>query len=293
MGKLSHWFEYIFALLCTRLAQVLSPRLADKFGAYLGRIIHKVWTSRRKIARENLAAALGKELSAEEIDKITRRVFENIGRTTLELARFGRTKLEGVRKICVGANEHLVKEAIDYGRGLMVVTAHFGNWEMLGSWIATLGYPMNFFVAVQHNPYIDKMVTKFRREMGVEIITPTRGGVRAVFKALKKNQIVGIAADQHDPTGNLILDFFGRKATVPIGPAVFAQRAGCPLLPCLLRRERFDRHVVLSSNLIYPDSGSDPQEDIERMTKEHTVFLENRIREYPDQWMWTHRRWKI
>jgi KDO2-lipid IV(A) lauroyltransferase len=256
-------------------------------------MIHNLWSARRKIARENLTLALGHELSREEINKIAYRVFENIGRTTLELARFKQTKLEGVKNICVGINEHLIKEAIDHGRGLMVVTAHFGNWEMLGSWVATLGYPMHFFVAVQHNPYIDKMLVKFRREMGVEIINPSRGGVRAVFKALKNNHIVGIAADQHDPTGNLILDFFGRKATVPKGPAVFAQRAGCPLLPCLLRRERFDRHVVMASGLIYPDRHSDPEVDIERMTREHTSFLEDRIREYPDQWMWTHRRWKI
>jgi len=292
MARLSHNIEYCFTLLGVKLAGFLSPRVADSFGVALGSLAYALLPSRRRIAYDNLKKAMGDTLSEQEIRAIIKRVFKNIGRTLVEFARFGKIKLEGTRKITfLDGLEHL-RKVHDEGKGGVIVTAHFGNWELLGSWIAASGYPMDFLVGSQHNQKVDNLLNDFRREMGVGII-PLKTSIRGVFKCLRANHFTGLVSDQHAHSGGVTVKFFGRKAATPKGPAAFAVRAGCPLMPFLIRRERYDRHVVMAGKLIYPPGSGDDEKDIETMTMAYTKFFEDGIRRYPDQWMWTHRRWKL
>jgi len=289
---LSHHIEYFFALTGTMLAQLLTPRQADFMGKFLGTASHGVLTSRRRIAFNNLKRAMGDSLSDEEIAVIVKKVFQNISLTTIEFARFKKIKLAGVKKIVVTDDRELLERAYNEDRGVIIVTAHFGNWELLGSWVAAMGYPMNFLVGTQHNLKVDRLLIDFRKEMDVGII-PLKSALKGVFKALKSKEYVGLVADQHDPTGGLVLDFFGRKVTAAKGPAAFAVKQNSLLLPLLLRRERYDRHVVIPGDIIYPPNTGDNESDIRNMTIAYTKFFEENIRRYPDQWMWTHRRWKL
>jgi KDO2-lipid IV(A) lauroyltransferase len=88
------------------------------------------------------------------------------------------------------------------------------------------------------------------------------------------------------------MDFFGRPASIARGPALFAIRCGCPVIPLLLRRERHDRHVLIAGELIYPPKSGDEEADVRSMTARYVKFIEENIRRYPDQWLWTHNRWK-
>lgn len=291
MAKLSHNIEYLAAASAVKLAQLLSPRTADAFGAGLGSLAGAVLTSRKRIAFDNLKKAMGDSLTDEEINLIIKELFRNIGRTLVEFSRFRKMGREGMKKILVGDTsilEHVHKE----GKGGIMVTAHFGNWELMGSWLAVSGYPTDFLVGRQHNKKIDDMLIGFRNEVGVGIISLAKS-VRQVFKALKANHFAGIVSDQHNPSEGVILEFFGRLASTPRGPALFAIRAGCPLLPCMLRRERYDRHVVICADPIYPPNSGDEEADIRLMTETYSKFFEDVIRQYPDQWLWTHRRWKV
>jgi KDO2-lipid IV(A) lauroyltransferase len=292
MARLSHYLEYLAAGAGTGLARLMSARTADAFGAALGSAAHAILASRRHIAFDNLKLALGDSLTDDEIKAVTRRVFRNIGRTVVEFARFRRIRPDGVRKIVVGTGEHHFERVLKEGKGAVLVTGHFGNWELLGSWVSTLGYPVDLLVGTQHNVKVDRMLIGFRQEMGVGII-PLKTALKGVFKALRAGRMVALVADQHDPTGGLVIDFFGRKAATPRGPAAFAVRAGCPILTAVLRRERYDRHVVLFGEPIYPPHSGDDEADIRDMTLAYTRFFEDSIRRYPDQWMWTHRRWKL
>ncbi|MFQ6008832.1 MAG: lysophospholipid acyltransferase family protein [Candidatus Zixiibacteriota bacterium] len=292
MAKLSHNIEYVFALIGVKLVHLLSPRMADAFGARLGSVAHLLLPSRRRIARDNLRRAMGETLTEDEIHDIVKRVFQNIGRTLVEFARFGKIRPEGARRIIIGEGLEYLQKVHDEGKGAVVLTAHFGNWELLGSWIAAVGYPVDFLVGTQHNQKIDNLFNNFRREMGVGII-PLKTSIRGVFKSLKANRIAAIVADQHAHSGGVTIDFFGRKAATPKGPAAFAVRANCPMIPFLMRRERYDRHVIEAGQPIYPPNSGDDEKDIEAMTIAYTKFFEEGIRKYPDQWMWTHRRWKL
>ncbi len=292
MARLSHNIEYFFTLTGVKLAQLLSPRMADTFGSALGSLAHALLASRRRIAYDNLKKAMGDTLSEEEIQALIKKVFQNIGRTLVEFARFSKTRLEGTRRITISDGVEYLRKVHDEGRGGLIVTAHFGNWELLGSWIAANGYPMDFLVGAQHNQKVDNLLNDFRREMGVGII-PLKTSIRGVFKSLKANHFAGLVSDQHAHSGSVAIEFFGRKAATPKGPAAFALKAKCPLIPLLIRRERYDRHVLMAGKLIYPPGIGDDEKDIEEMTIAYTKFFEEGIRRYPDQWMWTHRRWKL
>jgi len=291
MAKLSHNIEYAITLFGVKLAQMLSPKGADNLGAGLGSLAHLLAGSRRKICRENLSKSLGDEFTEKEIIEITQRVFKNIGRTLVEFSRFGVTSQERVKEIIIGDGIKNIEEAFKNGRGGIITTAHFGCWEMLGAWFGCMGYPMNFLVGTQHNAKVDNLFIEFRKSMDVGII-PLKSSIRGVFKALKANNLVGLVADQHTGSG-LPIDFLGRKAAAAIGPASFAVKIGSPVLPYLMRRESYDRHVIMAGKPLYPDKNNDPEDEINRITIECNKFFEEGIREYPDQWMWTHRRWKI
>ena len=273
------------------MARSLTPRMANALGAHLGAIAYRLMPSRRRIAIDNLKHGMGDTLSDDQIERVAREVFRNTGRTLFEFARFSKCRLEGIRRVVVGAGLESMQKAHSDGRGAIVATAHFGNWEILGPWVAAQGFPVDILVAAQHNPRINRMITDFRKVMGVGIIELT-SGVRGVFRALRANRFVAIGCDQHSPAGTVVLDFFGRPAAVARGPALFAARCSCPIIPMLLRRERHDRHAVIAGDLIYPLKSGNDERDILSMTRTVIGFFEENIRRYPDQWLWTHRRWK-
>lgn len=291
MASVGHYIEFTAAVLGRAIARTLSPRLADSFGARLGSLAHRLMTSRRELAFDNIKRAIGDDMTDEEIASLVREVFRNIGRMLIEFARFGKTGPEDVNRLVVGEGAGMFREALKKGNGGFLATAHFGNWELLGAWVASQGFPVDLLVATQHNPLIDRMINRFRTSMGVGIVELARGS-RGVFKTLRANRIAATAPDQHAPAGTVIMDFFGRPASIARGPALFAIRCDCPVIPILLRRERYDRHVLIAGALIYPPKTGDEEADIRAMTARYVRFIEKYIREYPDQWMWTHNRWK-
>lgn len=291
MAGLRHNLEYFGARFVIFWAQLLSPRSADRFGAMLGTLVYHLLSSRRKVAFDNIKSTIGQDFTDIETNQLVKKVFQNIGRTIIEIARFEKLGIEGAKKILVGARPETFKKAHDGGKGCIGITAHFGNWEMLGSYIVILGYPMHVFAATLHNLKVNEIITRFRKALGLEVI-PIEINLKSVFKVLKNNGFVAMAVDQHAPAG-IKIDFLGKPAMAPRGPALFAIRAGCPICPYLLKRENFDRHVMIAGDLIFPPQSGDEEADIRTMTETYLKFFEEGIRKFPDQWMWTHRRWKL
>lgn len=290
MAKLKHLIEYAAVRILAFWAQLLSARWADRLGAGLGTLVYHLAAGRRKIAGDNIRSTIGKSFAESEIESLTKKVFQNIGRTLIEIARFENLKSEEVSKIVEG-DSSILKKIYDEGKGGIILTAHFGNWELLGTWPAVMGYPMHFLVGTQHNLEVDELLNSFRKKMGVGIIS-LAGSLRSIFKALKANHFVGIAADQHAPAG-IRINFLGREASHARGPALFSIRTGAPICPFLIRRERFDKHIIISGEPIYPPNSGDEEKDIRTITLAFARFCEENIRLYPEQWMWTHRRWKL
>lgn len=289
MARLKHYFEYFGSKSIAAVAQVLSAESADKFGAGLGTIAYHLINSRRKISNDNIRATIGQSLSESEIEAITKSVFQNIGRTLIEIARFGKLNRQMILNTIHGDTE-LLKRINDEGRGCIILSSHYGNWELLGSWPAALGFKTDFLVGTQHNPLVNAQLNAYREKLGVGII-PLENSLRGIFKALKSNHFVGIAADQHAVSG-IKLKFLGKDAWHARGPALFSIRTGAPICPFMLRREKYNRHVAYAAEPIYPRPNADEETEIIRITSTALEFFEDFIRKYPEQWAWTHRRWK-
>ncbi len=290
--KISHGIEYIAFWLLVKAVQLMPGRLADKIAIGLGWLSYKILTSRRRIAQDNLKRAFGDEKSDEEYDRIVRQVFVNVARDVIEFARQPVIGLEKIHKYVV---EQIGREHIDNvlkeKKGLMFVTGHIGSGELLGGWLATQ-YPMDFVVGKQHNPHVDRMFNSFRSAFGVGLI-PVGLTARHVIKSLKENRIVALMSDQHSATGGTVVQFFGRPASTPKGPAAFAVKTGCPVIFGALLRERYDRFRAIIMPPIYPPNSGDKEKDVNYITQQYTSQLEELIRKQPEQWMWTHRRWKL
>jgi len=294
VASLKHTAEYVPTAVLVKLACLLPDGVADRLGAGLGSLAHAILTSRRRIAIDNLTRAMGDTLGQEEIRRVTREVFRGIGRTVIEFARFGRLGIEGTRRIVFDPDggREVLQKVLDEGKGAVLICPHFGNWELAGAWAASEGFPIDFWVGTQHNQKIDELFNRFRREMGVGII-PLATGLKQIFKGLRSGRFGCVVPDQHAPAESIILDFFGRPASMAKGPALFAVRCVSPVVPFLLRRERYDRHILMPGKPIYPPGSGDTEADIRTITAAYMKFFEDGIRKHPEQWMWTHRRWKV
>ncbi|MGH8016568.1 MAG: lysophospholipid acyltransferase family protein, partial [Candidatus Zixiibacteriota bacterium] len=290
VARLKHYLEYAAASSIAAIARTLRPEAADRLGAFLGTVAFNLIKSRRQVSNDNIRGTIGQNLTDVEIEEITKSVFQNIGRTLTEIVRFQNLGQSGVLKILHG-DPALIKKIYGEGKGGIILTAHYGNWELLGGWPAALGYPIDFLVGTQHNQLVDELLNSCRRKLGAGII-PLENSLRGIFKALKSNHFVGIAGDQHAAAG-IKLKFLGKYALHARGPALFSIRTGAPILPMMLRRENFNRHVAYSAEPIYPNQSADEESEITRITETSVRFFEDFIRKYPDQWAWTHRRWKL
>jgi KDO2-lipid IV(A) lauroyltransferase len=293
MAQLKDDLLYLIAKSGVTLAGLLSEKNAFRFGGMLGRIAYWILASRRKVAYDNLKKAFGDRYNDTEYDEIIVGVFENIGRTMIEFARFPITKPERIKQIIKSTSLDILDKVKDEGKGGVIVTAHFGNWEMLGPFFAVLGYNVDAIVTIQHNAKIDKMITGFRKAYKLGLILVGASNYRKIFKTLRDNRFVIIAPDQHDPSEALIMDFFGRKTSVARGPGLFAVKNNSPIIPILNRRINFDDFEILISKPIYPPKTGNEEEDVKQMTREYMDCFEKAIRQYPSQWMWTHKRWKL
>jgi Kdo2-lipid IVA lauroyltransferase/acyltransferase len=183
-------------------------------------------------------------------------------------------------------------EARKLGRGIIFLTAHFGNWE-LGSFAhGVYGYPCNFVVRKMDNLLIDKLINRYRCGSGGRAIEK-REFARETLRAFKRNEAVGILMDQNMLVEEgAFVDFFGLPASTTTGPARVARRTGAPVILGLVIWDSKLKKYRLRFDRIDWIKYEDPEKEIEINTGNFTRRIEEYIRRYPDQWLWVHRRWK-
>jgi KDO2-lipid IV(A) lauroyltransferase len=288
--RLSHPLEYLLTIVLVRLFQVLPHETALRFGDSLGRFTFSVVRLRRKVVLENLRNAFpGKDKS--EILTIARDTYRNLAMSLVEYARLPVTSNEELRdRITVEGLNNLDK-ALSRSRGAVLVTGHFGSWELMGASLRALGYPVNFLVGEQKNKAVDDLMNQLRRSKGIGIIR-MGASMRRVLEALKKNQFVAMLSDQDAGSHGVFVHFLGRRASTPFGPASFSLRTGACIVSGFILREDLSRHRVILEEPFLPVPGDDKEKDLMHVTQVYTSLLEKYVRERPDHWLWLHRRWK-
>lgn len=288
---MKHRIEYVAARLFIAFFQLLPIGAGLRIGAMLGRLFYYLDRRHREIALSNLEAALGREKTEKERKRIALGSFENLGRSVAEICRFQRAeKSELQKRMEVEGWDHY-RAALDQGKGVICLTAHFGNWELAPACLSFHHSQMYIVARALDNPYLNRMLNAWRERNGNRILNK-KTAADEIVRLLRKGETVGFLLDQNTARKEAVfVDYFGAPAATHKGLAVLALRTGAPVLPAfIIRREEGHRLVI--EKPLEPVRTGRLQDDVYETTALFTQKIESYVRRYPDQWLWVHRRWK-
>ncbi len=284
--------RYLFEFLAFKILYIIFYPFPRKIhlitGKFLGTIIFFLLKSKRKIALNNLRLAFGKEKSESEIKTIAKRCFQHLGSTIFDLIWFMKKGEECVKKTCkINGMENLQK-ARELGKGVLLLSAHFGNWEIILHILTIEGFPLTAIARKLDNPYLNATITKFREKYGGRIILKQEAKKEAT-KMLKNGGLVLILADQNTlKTRGIFVDFFGTPACTSTGLALFHLKYGSPIIPIFCYPGENHNYIVEIMNPIE----TSPEDSLLKITQTYTKIIEDKIRKNPHLWLWVHQRWK-
>ena len=285
-----HHVEYRLARMLEKAVSTLPEGGADAFGKHVGRLLHRMGI-RRELVEENLRLAFP-EKDRDWVERTTLAAYEHLGREAAAMMRLSKLDSRAVIERTTTIGWEQMEAALSLGRGVLLVTGHYGNWEIAAASVAARGIPIAAIVRRQGNRLVDARLQDLRRNLGVETIyqgdAPTR-----VPRILRKNGVVGIVGDQDARRKGLFVPFFGRPASTHRGPALFAMRLNAPVFSSIARRvsDTEVKYEVAGERVDYERTG-DLDADVEALTAELARRLERQIRIAPEQYFWFHRRWK-
>ncbi len=273
------------------LVRLLSLRNVQRCGNAIGWLgWHLLAPYRRRVALKNLEVAFDDSVPLGVRKRIGLRGMQNAVKVVLELFKLPQLGPDELRRVVrLHGLEHL-KQALEKGRGAIIVTAHFGNWEFFAARLTLEGLPLTVIARDATEAEAAHLINRCREAVGVSVLG--RHDVRGALRALRSNGVLGILPDQHASEGGVVVEFFGRPVATAPGPAVFAARTGAPVLPIFAVRtedETFEATVYPPLGLVHT---GDRDADVQENTQRTMQVIEEQIRAHPEQWFWTHRRWK-
>lgn len=276
---LSHW------------VLMLPERLAKAMGNWVGDAAFFILAKHRRSALEHLSMALGERWDKASLSYTARMCFRNLALTAIECVRLERMGKEKILNMIEIVGWEYVEEARSRGRGGIFVTGHLGNWELSAVYVALRGLPMNVIARRIYIEGLDSQLVELRRRLGVRTIYRDQS-MRVMLRCLHRNEFLGILPDQDvRKVGGIFVPFFGRPALTPVGPALLAIASGAPILVARdVRREA--GHLITVDPPVYADPKAPKEEEVRRLVTLYTRRLEEFIREFPEQWVWIHKRWK-
>lgn len=289
--SLRHRVEYLAAFGVLKLLGRLPHSLGRAVCAGLGALSYGLWPRLRRVGLFNLRLAFPEQRESER-RRVLFRHFQNLARMLGDFAQFPRLNRANIERLIVYDGFENFARAKDLGKGVLFLTAHFGNWELSSFAHGLYGFPCNFVIRELDNPLIDRLVNGYRSASGGRAIEKKDFAFQAI-RALKQGEAVGILMDQNmQPPEGIFVDFFGRAASTTTGPARLAQKTGVPVVLGLVIWDPKLRKYRLRFDPVEWILRQDPEEEIAVNTANFTRKIEAYVRRYPDQWLWVHRRWK-
>lgn len=258
------------------------------FGRLLGRLAWYVARRERNKALANLAIAFP-EWGVMRRRATIRAMFRHLGMSVFEIAWLPNLNERLRHETTIIEGLEAVLRQVDEGRGIVVFTAHCGNWEWLSYVTGTFGRPVSVLQRERDQPEMNRYITELRAKAGVHTIDRgSASSARDMIGAIRRGGILAFVIDQNIRTESVKVPFFGRPALTPIGPARLAIRSGALAVPAFIQRLDDGRHHVRYLEPIECRRGDDPVE----LTARITVAIEEQIRRAPEQWVWMHDRWR-
>ncbi len=248
----------------------------------------------KRVARQSLETAFGQEKSSSEREAIVKKCFANGGKNMVELVYYISHPEKTKDVFSVEGQEHL-DNALAQGKGVVAVTAHFGNFPLMMLYCATMGYNVSTILRPVRDKKLESFLSRKRREtnMGGIYAVPRRKCITDSLKKLRDNGILFIPLDQnHGDRGGVYVDFFGKKAATATGPVVYAKRTGALIVPMFVVREGKDRHKIYIEPPMELEEKEGEDQTVIYNTAKITKIIESYIRRFPHEWGWMHKRWK-
>ncbi len=258
----------------------------------LGQFIYAFDDRHRRIALRGLALAFP-EKDPKERDEIARSAFRNLGRLAAEFFLLPGLNEKNLAQYISFEGLENFYQAYEKGKGILFLTAHFGNWEWMAALFALqTHHPCHVVIRPLDSGFLDRVVEQLRTSTGNRTI-PKQKAMGQILRLLKAGEIIGILLDQNMAwQEGVFVDFFGEKACTNTGMALLALKTEAPVLPVFNIRQKDGRYRVVIDPEIPLVRTSDKDRDVTENTQRFTRIIERYIRNYPDHWLWLHQRWK-
>lgn len=277
--------------LITGILALLPERWAMGGGAALGWFLGYVLRVRRRVVKHNLSMAFPSETPAWRA-RVARDAYLHLGRETVAIFLLSRLTPEQLNARTTMVGFEGFQEALEAGKGVILMTGHLGNWEIGAAGFTTRGVPFDAVAKSMENSLFGDEIMKARRGVGMGVIDVDEAPT-GVVDALRAGRAVAILADQNAHKGGVFVPFFGKLASTARGPALFALRTGAPMMLAIpLRDPGVEPAYTVTIEPIEFEPSGNRKADIEGLTVAHTQALERAIRRAPGQYFWHHKRWK-
>lgn len=283
---------YYAVKIFSKIMCVLPLCLRKLFASFVGGVaVLVVQDWRLKMAQANVQECLG--VSPEQAKRIAEDSLRRFGRMVVEVLRFPLLNKDNISEYVTVEGLEYLEKAYAEGKGVIMCTGHYGNWELLGATVALHGYPMLSITRKQNNANMDKAINEFRQMVGQKV-TYNRGGhgLLAISRMLKEKNLLGVLYDQDTNDDGVEIDIFGKRSIIPLGPAALSRLYGSPILPIFLHNNDDWTCTAKIYPPLYTPKTKDKEQDFYQVTRQLVDILEQEITAHPEMWFWVHDRWK-
>ncbi|MDE0088064.1 MAG: lysophospholipid acyltransferase family protein [Candidatus Poribacteria bacterium] len=284
------WCYGFTAKLIGFCVSYLPRSVALTFGGWLGALGFWFASQQRMLACEHIRQSLD-IANGRRVKTIAKKCFENLGKTVVEFMQFPRINPKQIQRSVSFEGIQHVENALAQGKGAIILTGHFGNWELLAASISATVAPLSPIVRELRSPRLNALVSRYREKAGYTTIDRDTG-VRQALRCLKRNELLGIVADVDTTVNGVFVDFFGRPAYTPYSPVAFALKTGAAILPSFIIRQSDGTHRAIIEPPLVLKRCDEKEKELVFNTQKFTKIIESYIRKYPEQWIWMHKRWK-
>jgi len=258
------------------------------FGRALSGIFYLLSGNRKKITYANIRASFCHEKTPEEIRRIARGVYASAAQTFAELIAMTKVDADYIEKYVSITNFERIERSSKNPKGMILISAHFGNWELSLAASAVKGFPLYILVRDQKMKRLNELFNKLRESKG-SVVVRKGADIKRLIRVLRQGKSVGLLADQNAGAHGELLELFGRPASTAVGPYRLAQKDGAVILPAFIHRRKGPYHeLVLEEPMSIKED-----EDILPYMEKYNRMLEKHIKEDPEQWFWMHKKWKM
>lgn len=287
----SHYAEYYSLRGTVAALRALPWETAGRIGARLGELGYRPFGIRKHVVERQIAGAFP-EWPPEKVKRVAIGSYRHLGRSAIETALLDSLGKEGLLDLVETVEGwHHVEQVMAKGLGAILVTGHFGNWELAGAYVAARGIPIDVIAREMANPIFDKYLNGTREGIGMVVVKDT-DAVKRTPRSLRAGRAVAFVADQGVMgLASTFVPFFGRPAKTPRGAAVFALRFNVPVLFVVAIRKPNGKYRIVVEPIEAKSTG-DREQDVDGIVARFTQVLEKWVRAVPEQYFWQHRRWR-